>query len=358
MWARPMTLSQRQSILETAVQAPSGDNSQPWIFAWSEDVLTITHDAMRSQHPLNPGQSASALMLGCLLETIEIAALDVGFEISVKLLNLASEGKSPWAEVRFSSTTQAPDPLSQYIRIRSTDRREYKKGHLSPELFQDIKANEQKYFPAQMHFVSKVETDLQDYIIDAEQNLIDHTDILPEVMKWTRFTMSKARKTGDGISWRNMLAKVWELPVMYLMLKFPKLLNAVRPEMVRQHRARTMKQLNSAAGLVCVSTKKTAIPLEGAVQAGRLMMRVWLRLTQLGFGVQPISLATLPILFHHENVMDSFFSQKLNFFKKGEQLLKKTFHVPPENFPTWMIRTGISTPLPKELRTFRRPVEQ
>ena len=114
---------------------------------------------------------------------------------------------------------------------------------------------------------------------------------------------------------------------MYLMLKFPKILSLVRPEMKKQHRSRTLKQLNSAAGLVCVSTKKTTIQLEGAVQAGRLMMRVWLRLTQLGFGVQPISLATLPILFQQENLMDHFFIQKLNFFKDGEQILKNAFKI-------------------------------
>lgn len=350
------TLSQRQSILETALQAPTADNCQPWTFSWKNDQLQIIHDAAISEHPLNPKNSASALMLGCLIETIEIAALDAGYEITTQLKDLSADGKALWALISFNETTKSADPLSKYIRIRSTDRREFEKGELSIQLLQEIKLLEKKYAPAELHVVSKMENKLQNYIIDAEQNLMDHAEILPAVMKWTRFTMNDARKTGDGISWRNMLAKVWELPVMYLVPKFPGFLNLVRPQMVKQHRARTLKQLSSSAGLVCVSTRQTANHFEGAVQAGRLMMRVWLRLTQLGYGVQPVSLATLPIFYQHEGLMDSFFSKRSDFFKRGEQTLRNAFAIPEAQFPIWMIRTGISTPLPAELRTFRKPV--
>ena len=354
-----MKISQadRQSILETALQAPTADNSQPWIFEWISDSLNITHDASRAQHPLNPKNSASALMLGCLLETIEIAALDVGLKIRIDLKDLSAEGNALWACVDFVLTDLAADPLSKFIRVRSTDRRKFNKGELSAGLFNEIKLNESKYAPARLHVVSNIHSDLQNYIVDAEQNLMDHSDILPAVMKWTRFTMSEARRTGDGISWRNMLAKVWELPVMYLVPKFPAFLNLVRPQMVKQHRARTLQQLNSSAGLICISSKKTSTHFEGAVQAGRLMMRVWLRLTQLGYGVQPVSLATLPIFYQRENLMDSFFSKQADFFKQGETTLRNSFAIAEENFPIWMIRTGISTPLPAEMRTFRKPLK-
>lgn len=353
-----LTAIKRKTILDNALLAPSGDNSQPWAFSWTENSLTIIHDSSRSEHPLNPKNLSSGLMLGCLLEALEIAASNESFATTLQLLDLSAGGTTPWARVHFETTDKHSDPLFNYLKIRSTDRREYQKGHLSLDLFSEILAAEIKYAPAQLHIIDGVTENLKNYIIDAEQNLISHPDILPSVMKWTRYTLSGARRSGDGITWRNMLAKLWEVPFMYLVPRFGPLLNLLRPAMARQHRRRTSKQIESSAGLICISSQKTGHYLENAVQAGRLMMRVWLRLTQLGFGVQPISLSTLPIFYGHENVLDYFFATQSQFYKDGEVTLKKMFGIPQKNFPIWMIRTGKSTPLPVQLRTFRKPANE
>ena len=63
-----------ERIVQAAAQAPSGDNCQPWRFVWDGKTLTIGHDEERARHGFNRVNHASCLSLGCVLESIHIAA--------------------------------------------------------------------------------------------------------------------------------------------------------------------------------------------------------------------------------------------------------------------------------------------
>ena len=139
-------------------------------------------------------------------------------------------------------------------------------------------------------------------------------------------------------------------PALYMIRKYPKLMKIVSSSMVKQQRARTQQQLLSSAGIVCVSA-----PLSGPVSlvdAGRLMMNVWLELTACGYGVQPLTLASLTLYASQIGVLDQNFPSEL--YSRGREIVSRVFQLPPESQPIWMIRTGISTPLPEDMRTFRR----
>jgi sulfur-carrier protein adenylyltransferase/sulfurtransferase len=63
-----------RAIVAAALSAPSGDNCQPWRFAWDGEVLAIAHDAGRGVHPINRANLASLLALGCAVEAAALAA--------------------------------------------------------------------------------------------------------------------------------------------------------------------------------------------------------------------------------------------------------------------------------------------
>ena len=73
--------SQIRAIVKAASLAPSGDNCQPWCFHWDGRELVVTHDEERDRHALNRAHHGSLVSLGCVLESIRIAALHEGLSV-------------------------------------------------------------------------------------------------------------------------------------------------------------------------------------------------------------------------------------------------------------------------------------
>jgi len=346
-----------QRVVTKAVCSPSGDNTQPWTFAWDGTTLNVIHQQSLASHPLNPAGIASMISCGCVLEAITIAATEFHCSTSFTLGDFQA-GDSVWARVRFGPSTSSPDPLSEVISQRTTDRRLFKKGGLPVPTLKSIAAQEHAYAPARIHWTSDVEGDLTDYIIDAEKIMITHPDILPAVFKWVRFTMKQAHLTRDGLSWRNMPLRIWEIPTVALIREFPGTLKFFRGAILPQHCTRIREQLHSSAGVILISVPAVQGNFTDVVQAGRLMMRTWLSLTQLSYGVQPLTLCSNPIYWSRQDLLDVHFQKNAAMYEKGRGLLQEIFSIPADRLPIWMIRTGLSTPLPEKMRTFRRPVEQ
>lgn len=345
-----MTEKELRVILEKAIWAPSGDNCQPWLFDWNGEVLNVLHDANRAQHPLDPQGAASNIAMGCLIEAIDIAASEVGYATQVELSELKFGGISRWAQIRFAPALPKKSTLSDALLKRCTDRRPYQGGMLTEQMFQKNKeAN------ARLHFLAQPSQELIDYIVNAEQLLADHPEILPATMHWVRFSVRQARRTQDGVSWRNMGTKFWEVPMMPL-LRNRRFLQIAKLAIGPQHRARVTKQLQSSAGIVCVSAPNPMQARSNVVHSGRLMMNAWLSLTSQSYGVQPLTLASLTGLCAREGIMP-LPEKWIRFFHDGEKLLQKCFSIPEGNTAVWMIRTGRSTPLPNNARTFRRSLD-
>ncbi len=346
-----MTNQQLNQILEKAIWAPSGDNCQPWSFKWVGSSLLIFHDADRAAHPLNPEGVASLLSLGCLLEAIALAASEFGLRIQCRFRTFQLSQRSVWVEVLFQNSPLPPDPLAGMLLKRCTDRRLYQDGDLSPDMFSKKECDS-----ARLHLLSSPSAELTDYIAQAEQLLFDFPNVLPATLKWVRFSVHRARLLGDGLSWRNMGVHFWELPMMPLFRDFPDSLRLFKPIIVPQHRARVQKQLQSSAGLVCVSVSVKPSG-EAIVAGGRLMMNAWLALTQLEYGAHPFTLASA-ICMCSKRGMVRLPKKWALLFEKGDDLLRRHFQIPPGSDPVWLMRTGHSTALPEKSKTFRRPLSE
>jgi nitroreductase len=342
-----MTESQLRQILDKANWSPSGDNCQPWTYEWNGERLVIFHDAERGEHPVNPGGVASRIALGCLLEAMDISASEHGFNIRTTLLELRNEGITPWAEVRFEPSGTDRNPLLDSLLKRTTDRRPFQGGDLRADLFQKLESG-----AAKLHFLAKPAQEFVKFVAESEQLLTDHPHILPATMKWARLSAKHAQKTQDGLSWRNLGAKFWEVPMMPLIRDYRPFFLFARHTIAPQHRARVTKQLTSSAGVICVSISHKNN--ENIVTAGRLMMNAWLSLTQQGYGVQPLTLASMVNMCSIDGTMP--LSEKWQkFHREGQNVLRKHLVISADSTPVWMIRAGISTPLPENCKTLRKP---
>jgi nitroreductase len=343
-----------KQIMEKVLRSPSGDNCQPWTFKWNGSALQVFHDAQRAMHPLNPKGITSMIALGCLLESFELAAADFGYEVRWNFFPFKDAGTQLWTEVQFTPKNVPQNPLSEMLLKRFTDRRNFKGGTLSREMFQKEELND-----AHLHVLSKPSAELINYIVKAELLLVDHPGILPATMSWARLSSRHVQETQDGVSWQGFGANFWEVPMMPMLRDYPFILRIAKYFIAPQHRARVVRQLRSSAGLVCVSA-----PFEGFehsrenfVTAGRLMMNAWLSLTKLGYGVHPLTLPSLIALCANQGAAD-LPKKWLDLFKEGETLLRREFGISDEEVPIWMIRTGISGPQPEACKTLRFPVSK
>ncbi len=350
-----VTRDQINQIIEKSVWSPSGDNCQPWTFEWDGETLGIIHSAGRAGHPLNPAGTASMLSLGCLLSAIDLAASDFQFHTTFTIEKPNQQDENLWARVQFLTSDRPQNPLSEVLLHRSTDRRLYTGGELNSEMLREIIEQQSSFAPARMHILPKPNQRLVNHIVKAEQLLLDHSEILPATLKWVRFTMNQARKTRDGMLWRNMEIRFWELPMVPILRDIPDVINILGPVLRPQNRIRVKRQLESSAGLVCISIP--TIDSSNIVQTGRLMMEIWLSLNKQGYGVQPFTISSM-IAFCAKYGLIKLPKKWIDFFCEGENILRQEFSIPLGLDPIWMVRTGQSTPLPDKSRTFRRPLEE
>ncbi len=114
-----------RSILNIAVQAPSGDNCQPWRFRIEGDSLQIFEIKDRDESLYNHNSTSTYIAHGALLENIDIAARYLGYQIeqtlfppSVKAEHIATITFSPVAK-------SVNNDIFFAIPLRCTNRKPY-----------------------------------------------------------------------------------------------------------------------------------------------------------------------------------------------------------------------------------------
>tara|TARA_B100001939_G_C16947375_1_gene620842 strand:+ start:5900 stop:7927 length:2028 start_codon:yes stop_codon:yes gene_type:complete len=128
----PATAMER--ILDLARWAPSGDNCQPWRFERITDrkvrvyIPPIEADNPYEYHFGQP----TYLSVGMMLETMRQAAGQEKLSMSWKLADGTTlDGTGKMIDVTFRARKTAPEGLVPFIRLRSVDRRIYRRQPLS-----------------------------------------------------------------------------------------------------------------------------------------------------------------------------------------------------------------------------------
>jgi sulfur-carrier protein adenylyltransferase/sulfurtransferase len=113
-----------EQILESARWAPSGDNTQPWRFEIIDDTHLVVHGHDTRDHCVyDLDGHASQLAIGCLLETLAIAASTQGLRVETVRRDALPEATPTFDVGLQADPTIAPDPLFPYVEKRSVQRR-------------------------------------------------------------------------------------------------------------------------------------------------------------------------------------------------------------------------------------------
>lgn len=120
-----------EKILDAAIRAPSGDNSQPWMFRFANDDLLIYLLSERDTSLYNFNQTAALVSHGAVIENIDITACKLGYKPSIQIC-YSNYGESRLvAKIHFEKLNLQNPGLYDNIFTRCTNRKPYKKLQLA-----------------------------------------------------------------------------------------------------------------------------------------------------------------------------------------------------------------------------------
>lgn len=186
-------------LVECAIKAPSGHNTQPWKFENIEDGIIIHPDFSRALPIVDGDNHALYISLGCALENIIIAASTKGFESTVYY----PEDSKSSIKVLFHTENKfnvTKDPLYDVISSRQVNRSKYFEKIVSNEDLQKLSSSF-KFEGITIHILNDKEqfTKIIPLIIEGNNLQFENKQFVNELTSWFRYSKSEAEKTKDGL---------------------------------------------------------------------------------------------------------------------------------------------------------------
>lgn len=272
-------------MVEQAIKAPSGHNTQPWLFTLHENSISIYPDPTKALPVVDPNNRELFVSLGCATENLCIAATHKCYDPMVEI-----DATKP--EIRVILTRKEhciATPLFSQIASRQTNRRTYN-AQLIPEAQIDSLRSLPREPHVAIHFFRRGSSEFEriaSLIYEGNRLQMENSAFRTELQGWMRYNKRHQDSTRDGLSYA-----VFGAP------NLPKWL--VRPIMSHMLNARTQnqndkKKIESSSHFVLFTTKHDDIC--DWVNLGRTLERFHLYTTEIGLAHaymnQPIEISEL-----------------------------------------------------------------
>ena len=308
-------------LTEQAVKAPSGHNTQPWIFRISEMEIDICPDYNRALPVVDPDNRELFVSLGCAAENLCIAASHKGYRTTV---TVAEDGTICIRLDRQSDVT--PSPLFAQIALRQTNRRVYD-GRIIPTADIDQLRAIEVAPSVHVHFYERgtpAFNAIAELIYRGNSLQMQDDAFKAELRSWMRYNKKHRDAQHDGLSY-----DVFGAP------NLPRFIseNVIAGALNERSQNRTdRKKIASASHLILLTTRENTV--EQWVALGRTLERLLLTSTAIGLAHAYLNPPNeLPELTHE---------------------LADTLGLPGE-YPTILLRIGYAKRMPHSVRI---PAEQ
>ncbi|MCL5666962.1 MAG: hypothetical protein M1383_04305 [Patescibacteria group bacterium] len=327
------------AVLSQAIQAPSGDNCQPWEIQKTSDGVEIFNVPAKDQSLYNFRQQASYLAHGALLENFSIAAKHLGFDPDVKLFPDANN-LNLVARIKLRIINPQPQQLFECIAKRTTNRKPYKNIDLPPVLLETLESAASDV-PGVRLMLAK---GAQQRNILAKSSAINEQAVLEneylhkflfQHVVWTRKQLEQL-KSGMFIKTLEMprpaetvfkMASSWKTVCILNKLGLSKIV-AKQNEQVYNHSA--------AFGLIVIKNNNH----DSFVRAGQALERVWLNLTKEDLSLHPVAGIIFLILRIKGGGVKEISDKHQKMVLRSYENIKNVFHLDDTDIPAFMFRLG------------------
>jgi hypothetical protein len=299
-------------MVKYAIKAPSGHNTQPWKFKFTENSIEIIPDFTKSLPIVDKSNREFYISLGCALENLCITAQHLGYNYKIVQQN----GQGIIVNLEKSGIVNDNELFFQ-IEKRQTNRSIYKQTIISNEIINNLKniaiePNTQVYF-------AKIGEDFADlltqYILKGNEIQMNDEEFRNELIFWMRFNKEEIRKTNDGLTYKAM-----GFPSIPRFLGRPIVGGYLKP---KKQNETDLEKINSSSHFVLFTTKDNSI--SEWINLGRSLQRILLETTR----------------FEISNAY-------LNPPCEIEAIAKEIQEILPINneYPTLLLRIGYAEPMP------------
>jgi hypothetical protein len=255
-----------------ATKAPSGHNTQPWIFKLTDSTIEIHPNFCMALPVVDKNHRELYISLGCAAENLIIAANEFGYEADFSIIE--NQGKHTFISIKLQKDQTIKNYLFDQIDKRQTNRSEYTSDTIPEFTIRKIDNLLSKQNLG-IHFYKRgsEEFNLLKNLV-AEGNSIQMMDeaFKNELLEWIRFNKKQANKYKNGLT-----NSVMGTPSTPSFIGKPIVKSFLKPE--KQNKS-DMKKINSSSHLVLFTVEQNN-PV-GWIQVGRVLERFLLETTRFG----------------------------------------------------------------------------
>jgi len=275
-----------EQILEIAVQAPSGDNSQPWQFKIEGNVISLFNTVGKDATLYNFRERGSYLSHGAVIENISILARVHGLQEQVILF---PGEENCVARIELTAGGQAAvDILSKNIPKRATNRKPYSKHQMDEDDRRGLLGSVAAIQNIRLSAVEKQDMKTAAELVSLNERLLFENrplhDFLFNMIRWSR----EEERASPGIYVKTM---EFPLPLQFLLhyvfsnFNAVELLNTIGLSSLIP--AQSSKVYAASSAFFAIIIQKTDD--SDYVVAGRAVQRFWLTCEQHGLCAQPVT---------------------------------------------------------------------
>ena len=337
-----------KTIVEAALQAPSGDNCQPWKVIISENQMTLLNVPERDTSLYNFRQRTSFIAHGAFLENTVIASSSCGYRAQI---NTFPDESNPnlVARVFFERSEKRDAGLYPYIPLRTTNRKPYNMKPLT--LAQEATLENSARFLGfgSVKLLKGTAKKTVARIIALNDRLVFENARLHSFLFYhLRWTEEEARRTRDGLYVGTLEIPPFQAPGLRLLRNWPmvRALNRAGLSRIIGKKAQRLALSASAIGMVTMPDDKNINFLNG----GRIMQRTWLEATRMGLSFHPMTGFVFLMQRVSAGNTDGLAESHIRMIRSAEHGLRTAYNLKKETI-VLLFRVGYgASPMARSLR--------
>lgn len=341
------------AAVQAGIQAPSGDNCQPWRFWWDGECLRILFLPERAESLYDVRSVASWISLGAVITNVTLAASQAAFGLSVDLFP-PGELSGVVARIRFRAEAGSADPLGEAISARCVNRRPYRNEPLPRPIREELQG-----LATSATSLSWIDTDPAKRRIAAlaaynDRILFENRALHDGLYRWIRWTPAESQRWRDGIPAETLELAAFERPGMRMLgwWRLARLAAALRITRSLPFRARAIYRRSGAIALLSVRGDRP----EDFVHGGQILERIWLAATRHGVAFQPITGITFLLLRRRWRNGEGLSAHHRALLDRVDGEFTRLYPHNADESPIMLFRLGIAAP--PSGRSPRLPAEQ
>ena len=327
-----------RKIIESALLAPSGENCQPWKFIIDGNEIVLVNLPERDQSLYSWGQRASYMANGAAIENLVIAASNFSYSAKVSLFPNPNDSNVV-AKITLEPGSVTKDSLYEFLALRCTNRKPYKKMELSENQVAELNSSAKNPKVKLLFTVDENNKKTLGVAGSTNEQVMFSNEYLHQFffshINWTKEEDDK-KKIGFFIDTLELpppakaglrLFKNWKLTNFLNKLGLNKMIS-------KQNAAVNAK--SSGFAILVISSKSP----EDFVEAGRTLERLWLTVTKMNLSLQPLTGVLFFMYRILANDTGKFTKEHVRAIQKAYSNITKIFGVKNEETVAFMCRIG------------------